>query len=434
MSLRRIFIFGFILFAFGNCKKSEFVSEKTKNDVFEDSKISIDKAKELLSSRSSNINIIENNTPSNKSLLPFTKAPDWSKVQIYNVGDEMVMEVFLSFNKKTAYSLQKLSSTNQKKEDRSISYLVFSKNPRQIIDYAIMTIIPDITYLEIPGKKITNNHYKNIDKDFSGIVLFHTWDNDFIVGWKYEKGNIIQEIESEKNAEVKTNFNEIQPDLADDCETTIITTYCADCTSWYVNGVYSFTSCGGAYVCDQYSYSSCNRSNGSITNDPGGYGSSTSFTVTPSDGNVDGALNICENSFAFQNKIQATSNGEGWQVAAVKDIHMDIVDTQTGNFVNLTLPVIYFGLPIIRLNGDFYSNERAAEISAAAVEFAEREVMKYYHSLGGSLDRVGMGVYYKKKINDFMGTFGGSASQYASGYTVPVKIAKYNGILGLGCY
>jgi len=62
---------------------------------------------------------------------------------------------------------------------------------------------------------------------------------------------------------------------------------------------------------------------------------------------------------------------------------------------------MYFGLPVYR-NGQYYSTNTAAEISAAAVEYAETQVMEYYHSIGGVLNAVGMTLFYREKMNDYM--------------------------------
>lgn len=50
---------------------------------------------------------------------------------------------------------------------------------------------------------------------------------------------------------------------------------------------------------------------------------------------------------------------------------MNIVDLTTYQAVPLNLPTIYFGLPVIRSSGEYYSSDAAAGIAADAVEYAE---------------------------------------------------------------
>lgn len=89
---------------------------------------------------------------------------------------------------------------------------------------------------------------------------------------------------------------------------------------------------------------------------------------------------------------------------------MKIVDLVTHQTVYLGLPTIYFGLPVMRSNGEYYSTSRAAEIAAKVVDDAERSVLDYYHRTGGRLDVVGMELYYRQKINEYMQAYAGTAT------------------------
>ncbi len=107
----------------------------------------------------------------------------------------------------------------------------------------------------------------------------------------------------------------------------------------------------------------------------------------------------------------APSNGTGgWQVAGTQNIHMQVVDLTTGQYVPLYLPTMYFGLPVYRSNGEYYSESEAQLKASQAVKYAEEQVMARYRSLGGAFDIVGMTLLYKQKMNEKMQQFGGSAS------------------------
>ncbi len=88
---------------------------------------------------------------------------------------------------------------------------------------------------------------------------------------------------------------------------------------------------------------------------------------------------------------------------------MNVIDLTTREVVNITLPTMFFGLPKVRSNGDFYSASYGQSISAAAVGYAEGKVMEMYHNTGGAIDRAGMSTYFRQQINSYMQSYGGSA-------------------------
>ena len=119
---------------------------------------------------------------------------------------------------------------------------------------------------------------------------------------------------------------------------------------------------------------------------------------------------ICKKSFKFKKYIEPTGGVGGWQVAGTKDIHFNVVDLVTRKAIRVGLPTIYFGLPVIRMNGDYYSTNRAAEIAKGAVEWAEGETYNRYLLLGGSVDVVGLSLYFRQKIHEYMTQYFGMAT------------------------
>ena len=152
--------------------------------------------------------------------------------------------------------------------------------------------------------------------------------------------------------------------------------------------------------------------------------------------NFDLVFDICYKSFRFQKfiDVDGSTNKGGWQVCGVRNIRMQVVNTQTGEYVLLALPTMYFGLPVIRDNGDFYSPSTASSISSAAVEYAEQKVMQYYHSTG-IIDAPHLTEYYRKKIDEYMKSNGGKATLQPGTYDSPVPVtdAIYSGIFGINC-
>jgi RHS repeat-associated protein len=142
--------------------------------------------------------------------------------------------------------------------------------------------------------------------------------------------------------------------------------------------------------------------------------------------------NICEKSFKFTRIFKADEDGGGWQVAGVSGIRMQIVDTRTGEYVPIILPTIYFGLPAIRKNGDFYSVDYAAKLSAVAVTKAEQKVMDLYHlNPAVGLNIAGMSLYFRESISTEMLKFAGTATLIPGFNMVVTPHPAYYGTWGI---
>lgn len=272
---------------------------------------------------------------------------------------------------------------------------------------------------------VINISYKSENSHFTGYVFFTTLRGEFINGWAYRDGKIVRQSSGEPSAG-KAKAPTEGDNGGEKCYVIVTTWYIRDCIEYY-NG---YTTCG------EWNYLETTYQNYCLyTGGGGGSGGSGGYDDTKDpESNLNGIESICKKSFSF-NKYIETSNGVGgWQVAGVKNIHMNIVDFSTGNVVILPLPPIYFGLPVVRSNGDFYSTSTASGIAADAVEWAEQKVMEYYHSIGGSLNVVGMTTYYRNKINEYMQTKGGSAGLSPGSFTnVPLTEAVYSGFFGFNC-
>jgi hypothetical protein len=189
----------------------------------------------------------------------------------------------------------------------------------------------------------------------------------------------------------------------------------SSCTDWYWVTTYYYPD-GSTYQTWDYVATTCD---GDGCYDPelasvcpggdGGGSESISMTLEPNE-NIDGVDNICESSFKFQQAVASSNGAGGWRLAGTTDIRMKVVNLSTGEYVPLNLPTIYFGLPIFRANGEYYSESRAKEIAAEAVQYAEDEVMRVYRSVGGNLNVAAMTLFYREKIDEKMQSYAGSAT------------------------
>lgn len=266
----KIFLsFFFIIMLVWGCKK---VSSPNNSSQF-----SVQTVKNWFNSipyNSFNANNSDNN-PLNTS-----KAIDWNNPFEFKIGEENIVEFPITLKKNKGLSLKANSeSIYTEKDVTTLNRMVFKENANGIISAAVMIVIPNSSYLNSRQFNLSGNHYKNLEKDFSGIVLFYSWDGNYIGGWGYSDGKITKKLYETTLRNKKTNSDEnIKPLLTDPthCTTTIITQWCINCTDWFVNGVYSHTSCGNIYECGQYQYTECDDPGAGGTG--GGGGSGGGFT------------------------------------------------------------------------------------------------------------------------------------------------------------
>ncbi|MFT3747476.1 MAG: hypothetical protein QM768_04140 [Agriterribacter sp.] len=128
----------------------------------------------------------------------------------------------------------------------------------------------------------------------------------------------------------------------------------------------------------------------------------------------------CPQSFTFSKIVSADTDGGGWQQAGVSGIHFNYISSVKGvksRFVSL--PVIYFGMPITRLSGDYYSSANAAANAARAVRRAEVDAV-YYGRKNPSASDENVAAYWLERINFWMKSlFSGSATKLPAASTSP---------------
>lgn len=267
--------------------------------------------------------------------------------------------------------------------------------------YLIVSFIPkNQLYFEIDQNFANAGEVIN---SFTGSILEYDLGNNLIKSSNYLNGHKNTKIQDfltikKRNKIDVEGRNEVNNSFEGDV-----------CIDWYlntyqygvlINSVYVTTTCNGG-ACH---YIPCDN-----PNEDGG-GTTSSGELNPED-NPEAVAEICKSSFEF---VGFNDRPGGWQVAGTKNIHMSIVDLTTGQFIPLTLPTIYFGLPITRSNGEYYSPEDAARFSAEAVEYAEKELLQYYHdnyTQGAIFNFINMELMYKQKINSYLQAhFSGSAT------------------------
>jgi hypothetical protein len=99
----------------------------------------------------------------------------------------------------------------------------------------LMTIVGDKEYLETKCFEMWDNTYLTKDKDFSGLVLFHSLEGAFVNGWRFDNGKptatLIQGTNSDLPIKLKSTT----------CYTITIYEITYSYVDWYVNGEFDHT-------------------------------------------------------------------------------------------------------------------------------------------------------------------------------------------------
>ncbi|QJB34890.1 hypothetical protein HF324_27600 [Chitinophaga oryzae] len=353
--------------------------------------------------------------------LLLEKSPNWKEARIQELPRGKTVVVPLKHKDTTQYATV-IGGTFKCPLDK-IGYLLLSKDKGHFRAEVIYKI-PDTA---------------RVTEKFSGIVLIETWDGRFLDGYRYRNDSVFR---------VSTQL------LPGGLQTNSWQTTCEE-VDWYTcaysanTDVYCNYSHTTKHCIDNPDNGSGTPTGGGVGGAGGGAGTPVYPGRTPADSDPatrprreptepTGKLDICKKSFVFKKVISLDPNGfGGWQIAAVSNVHMNLVDPGDGVLkIVRPGPVLYFGFPIVRSNKTFYSTARAAELAVEIDNKALLDVMARYHS-GKPIDWEGMNALYREKLNEYAKQYGGrvTLSPGIGNLTedLPVTPAKYSGIAGIGC-
>lgn len=356
------------------------------------------------------------------------KTPRWEFASVERLNSVNTVVVPIAFYD-TTHSV-KMIGKDAKLPLSNIAFMLVYHNPKKGNE-----LTTELMYI-IPDKSST-------PKKFSGTTIIEQWDGTILRGYQH-LGDAVSRLSVENSPNVTYARGTV-------CETI----------DWY-----TCTHVGNYPEYCQYNYSSTRcielpdgGSSGSNSGDPGGgMPSGTGSGRVDANGNPVytppstgggpsragiepyGMLQICSKSFKFSKVIELDASGKGgWQIAAVMGMHMNLIDSRTPGIPKAVSPgpVVYFGFPVVRKDGTFYSKETAAQMAVDIDKLALGDLMRIYELNRANLDWEGMNVEYRKALNKYAEQKGGKVTLTPGlgnsiGDITP-SIAKYSGILGWNC-
>lgn len=125
---------------------------------------------------------------------------DWDLADLQENADWSVVELPWEFeNGYVSFStsdVKEYAESNGQDEAEQLIRLVVMKNKSTGDIYGFkMVIIPDLNYTANQSEEIEVNTYLNKSSDLSGYVMFYSLADEFINGWQYADGQVVNKIE-----------------------------------------------------------------------------------------------------------------------------------------------------------------------------------------------------------------------------------------------
>jgi hypothetical protein len=339
----------------------------------------------------------------------------WSKAIAYKLDGYTVYQVPIRSKKGRVYAVRDKFAQAKKPENGLLAlgykYAVIRVYDDVKLDFAIMTIQATESYLKENGNSLEGNSYKKMKPDFSGLVLFHNWNNELIVGWEYTSGKVSKRL-GEKFSNPLGRIVE--------CTTVTVDWYCQECNDWYTNGTYSHTQCSQWYYCGpaaEMFFCTIEVEAG----DPPGSGSPGGFVYGWTGGA--GTAHLCQANVIAMNMV---GNAYVGQLSALmpRFVHLSTSPSQLRDY-ELNFPIVCISIPKYGL----LNAGMASEVFRIAHNNAVTSTIGILNASGPNLTSIQVQEIFKTEVTEWLSMYHPQAS-IAFGPcfgTIPVTQAKYGG-------
>ena len=168
-----------------------FLYNDSDNDS-ENISLKIEEAKSWYESNSNDAILLKS---AKKETLPVTFYANWAEAcQRKGKKCETVEVALMSTGKLNILAPETFqeyeTSKNEKLKSSFTRLVVRSDKKSKKKNGFLMTIIPSLEYFKATNFHPFHSTYLDVDKDFSGLIIYHNLDGSFSNGWKYQSGKI----------------------------------------------------------------------------------------------------------------------------------------------------------------------------------------------------------------------------------------------------
>lgn len=181
-----IFIFSFLLLLAG-CKTEQDINKPAELLTVEQAKMWYDAQYSNGYCSSNRMKVVGKDSTASKLELFL----QWNNAELENDSLWSVVELPWKYLNGGI----KIASGDCAKESKSILKVVFMKNLSTANVYGFkMAIIPDSDYKTSSSNFENSNSYLKRKSDFSGLVMYYSLNDQFVNGWKYENGTVVESL------------------------------------------------------------------------------------------------------------------------------------------------------------------------------------------------------------------------------------------------
>ncbi len=236
-----------------------------------DDSLTVDKAKQWYEEYQSGFVTLKSASDN----APFILVPEWSQAFATKNDDYEVVESDVISQGRiclaTEESMEAFETTDEQGYLNSFPRLVVMKDKKTgAMESFLMTMVATKEYLEKHKFELWNNSYLKKQKDFCGMVLYHSLGGIFVNGWVFENGVATHTVTPSSEDDGGSNIQLSSLKATQSCYVVTVYEITEHCTDWYTNGEYTHTSCNGTTTRVLYTYTVCDASGGGSGGSGGG--------------------------------------------------------------------------------------------------------------------------------------------------------------------
>ena len=174
--------------------------------------------------------------------------PSWEHARVEEDSRYQIAEFLLIAEKRFSYitpeadgKFKTSKDVRYKQSKTSFIYRVEKETGKE--DMFLMTIVPDVSYLESTEfKPFEKMSYLTRDKAFSGFIFYHNVEGEFVTGYSYKDGKVKGKIKAHSE---QRDFNVVstRSGSGDDCTDWYLLFLIENCYYWVVNEVLVLDYC-----------------------------------------------------------------------------------------------------------------------------------------------------------------------------------------------